>query len=166
MNEIGFEERLRRGQRDFSEMDFSLYDWRELIFVDADFSRANLTGIMIHDANIEGASFYDADLQEAVFFNCNLRGVNFDESVLRRTNFSDCNLDEATFRYTDIRFAHFSYSSLKRTIWTSDLIEGENSFIESDFTGCQHTPDICDFGVRIILPNGEIYTTPCLEGNF
>ena len=73
------------------------------------------------------------------------------------------NADDASFRETDIRMAHFQETTLRRTIWIGGL-DGDNSFTDTDFTGCQYTPDFCEHGIRVIMPNGEIYTTPRLEG--
>ena len=59
--------------------------------------------------------------------------------------------------------AIFAETSLRRTIWTGG-IKGDNIFTDVDFTGCQYTPDFSDYGVRVIMANGKIYTTPGLEG--
>ena len=59
-----------------------------------------------------------------------------DNTILVEAAFLECNIDDASFREADIRMAHFFGSTLRRTIWTGN-VEGDNTFTDVDFTGCQ-----------------------------
>ena len=161
-------ERFKSGERDFSGVDWTGSDlhgsieWNGIILVGANLTGVNLTGAMIDNANLEGVCFDEATLLEVRFQNTNLRRVNFDNSILVSSFFDMSDADDASFREADIRMASFQEVTLRRTIWIGGL-EGDNGFTDTDFTGCQYTPDFCDYGIRVIMPNGKTYTTPGLE---
>ena len=161
-------ERFKSGERNFSGVDWSdsslhTLNLTGIILVGANLSRCVLSDTMFDNANLEGAYFKEANLDGVRFQNANLCRANFDSSILVRAYFYGCNADEASFRGTDIELASFGESSFRRTVW-SQVVEADAHFTDIDFTGSERIPYIWDYAVRIVLPDGEIYTTPRLEG--
>ena len=169
MDREELQKRFKSGERNFSGVDWSdsslhTLNLTGIILVGANLSRCVLSDTMFDNANLEGAYFKGANLDGARFQNANLCRANFDSSILIRASFYECNADEASFRNTDIRMADFKETTLRTTNWADVADEGDNLFIDVDFTGSEYTPNVWDDAVRVILPDGEIYTTPRLEG--
>ncbi|MCU0567687.1 MAG: pentapeptide repeat-containing protein, partial [Oculatellaceae cyanobacterium Prado106] len=80
--------------------------------------------------------------------------------------FNQCNLDNASVREADLRGASFRETSLRNANLEKVIVEMETSFMDTDFTeAIIWVGNIRSRGraVRVILPNGDTYTTPGME---
>jgi uncharacterized protein YjbI with pentapeptide repeats len=167
MDRQELKERFNSGERDFSEVDWTGADLHSLylkgiILVGANLSKVDLSDALIENSNMEKVCFDGSSLLEVSFQNTNLHQANFDNSILVSAHFNKCNADDASFREADIRMASFAETTLRRTNWTGAIGEA-SMFTETDFTGCEYEPNLWECAVRVIMPNGKVYTSPWLE---
>ncbi len=109
-----FLEKLRTGEKSFSEM----------ILQNADFTGMNLEKINFSNSDLSNSNFSSANLSEANFSEANLARCQFKGAILRGANFEKANLEWAVFtgaifentslERANLMWAHLCKSDLMR----------------------------------------------------
>ncbi|HLE07563.1 MAG TPA: pentapeptide repeat-containing protein [archaeon] len=109
-----FSEKLRSGEKNFSN----------IVLQNVDFTGMNLSKINFSGSNLSNSNFSGSDLSEADFSSANLARCQFKGTILRETNFEKSNLEWAiftgaifentNFHKANLMWAHLCKSDLMR----------------------------------------------------
>ena len=108
----------------------------------ADFSYADLKGVLLEDVFLEDVALTDADLSNGMFGNSKLSNsiihrTNFNSSYLVGTEFIGSRCTECDFRKSDLRNSDLSYAEFFNVNFDEakmeDISANKGYFIDSDF---------------------------------
>ncbi|MCJ9430678.1 pentapeptide repeat-containing protein [Kordiimonas marina] len=95
----------------------SVIRWSETLFVNCDFSEAQLhmllmNDVIFFDCDFSGANFTACDIDGCEFISCNLTCSNFEGASVRDTSFTDCviggiagPMDMSSCIFTNVRYS-------------------------------------------------------------
>ena len=134
LNDIdAFNESLKGGAVDMSEMDFS---------------GSNLEGAVFDNVDLTSSSFADSNLTEVKFLGCDLTSVDFNRANLVECAFNESVLNGTDFSYATVDYCNFADADLAGSI----LRDADLS--NSDFTACENL-SACRFDDSTVWPDNE-----------
>lgn len=113
----GFNEEIKKGAADLSEIDFS---------------GNNLEGVVFDNVDLTSSSFADSQLTDVKFSGCDLTSVDFTRSTLIECGFNESVLNGTDFSYAKVDYCNFADADLAGAILrdadftNSDLSMSEN----------------------------------------
>ena len=130
----------------FVDCNFTEADLRHKRFIDCRFERCNLSLATLTGAGLQGVQFMECKLTGVQFAACQdmLFSVDFDKcqlhyasfagKKLRGTSFQHCSCTEADFTQADLSNASFAHATLGRAIFHYTQLSGADFTTATDFT--------------------------------